>query len=176
MRIEDIEIHVGKIDFDYEPIRRLEAKCEATMAFSPAPTVEEMNGKLRSMAAKLGANAVIDVEYKSGASMTSWKSMKGTGTAVRKTSDTMACPACAETIKCKATKCRHCGETIDQLTAADTRGLQHGSGEDLATSALVPSVSPALPDEPLRETNNPQLWLIAGAVLFVLFMIVSATG
>jgi uncharacterized protein YbjQ (UPF0145 family) len=38
-----------------------------------------MNGKLRSMAAKLGANAVINVEYNSGVSMTSWKSMNGTG-------------------------------------------------------------------------------------------------
>jgi hypothetical protein len=162
MRIEDIEIHVGTPTFEYEPIRKLEAKCEATMAFSPAPTVDEMNGKLRSMAAKVGANAIVNVEYNSGVSMTSWKSMKGTGLAVRKLSDEINCPLCAEAIKRAAVKCKHCGADI---TAQD----------DLITNVEPFSELPAktanvdVPDlEPLRETNHPQMWLIVGAVVFVL--------
>jgi hypothetical protein len=162
MRIEDIEIHVGTPTFEYEPIRKLEAKCEATMAFSPAPTVDEMNGKLRSMAAKVGANAIVNVEYNSGVSMTSWKSMKGTGLAVRKLSDEINCPLCAEAIKRAAVKCKHCGADI---TAQD----------HLITNVEPLSELPAktanvdVPDlEPLRETNNPQMWLIVGAVVFVL--------
>jgi hypothetical protein len=166
MRIEDIEIHVGTPTFEYEPIRKLEAKCEATMAFSPAPTVDEMNGKLRSMAAKVGANAIVNVEYNSGVSMTSWKSMKGTGLAVRKLSDEINCPLCAEAIKRAAVKCKHCGADI---TAQD----------DLITNVEPFSELPAktanvdVPDlEPLRETNNPQMWLIVGAVVFALLTVI----
>ncbi len=43
MKIEDIEIHTGKPDFAYKPVRQLEVKCEATNALMPAPTVEEAN-------------------------------------------------------------------------------------------------------------------------------------
>jgi len=112
MKLEDIGIFVGKVDFEYEPIRRLEAKCEASTAFAPAPTVEEVSGRLRAMAAKVGANAIIEVEYNSGMSLTSWKSMKGTGLAVKKVSDDVACPFCAEKIKRNAIKCKHCGSDI----------------------------------------------------------------
>ncbi|WP_395391438.1 hypothetical protein WBP07_12530 [Novosphingobium sp. BL-8A] len=83
-KLEDIEIHTGKADFAYKPIRRLEVKCEASNALMPAPTVDEANGRLRAMAAKLGANAVIEAEYNSGISFTSWKSLKATGIAVVK--------------------------------------------------------------------------------------------
>jgi hypothetical protein len=34
-------------------------------------------------------------------------------------------------------------------------------------------MSVAAVDEPLKETNNPQTWLIVGAVLFVLLTIMS---
>lgn len=163
MRIEDIEIHVGKPAFEYEPIRRLEAKCEATMAFAPAPTIEEMNDRLRSMAAKLGANAIIDVTYNSGVSLTSWKSMKGTGLAVRKLSDEIACPVCAEMIKRAAVKCRYCGADIEPVSAAPS--------EPTAAPA-----NPSIEAEPLRETNNPQTWLIVGAVLFFVLMMIGLAG
>jgi hypothetical protein len=166
MRIEDIEIHVGAATFEYEPIRKLEAKCEATMAFSPAPTVDEMNGKLRSMAAKVGANAVINVEYNSGVSMTSWKSMKGTGLAVRKLSDEISCPMCAETIKRAAVKCKHCGADI--LVQANPVAIVEPLPE---YSGVAANADPS-DVEPLRETNNPQMWLIVGAVVFVLLTII----
>lgn len=168
MRIEDIEIHVGTPTFEYEPIRRLEAKCEATMAFSPAPTVDEMNGKLRSMAAKVGANAIINVEYNSGVSMTSWKSMKGTGLAVRKLSDEIACPICAETIKRAAIKCKHCGSDI----TAQADAVTVSAPEPLAKMPAAPAAVDASNAEPLYETNNPQMWLIVGAVVFVLLTII----
>ena len=99
MKIEDIELHVGKVDFPYTAIRELKAKCEASHAFMPAPTETEINAKLRSMAAKVGANAVLNVRYDSGVSLTSWKSMTGTGLAVVRESDDVACSHCAETIK-----------------------------------------------------------------------------
>lgn len=164
MRIEDIEIHVGTPTFEYTPIRRLEAKCEATMAFSPAPTVDEMNGKLRSMAAKVGANAIVDVHYDSGMSMTSWKSMKGTGLAVIRVSDEIACPTCAETIKRAAKKCRFCGSEAED----------NFQGAVPPVSAVAPTPAPVdLVDqmEPMRETNNPQLWLILGGVFFLILML-----
>lgn len=63
MKIEQIEIHVGEPDFTFEPVRQLEAKCEARSNFSPAPTMDAVNAKLREMAVGLGANAVIRVEY-----------------------------------------------------------------------------------------------------------------
>lgn len=172
MRIEDIEIHVGKADFDFEPVRQLEAKCEATMAFSPAPTIDEMNGKLRSMAAKVGADAVVNVEYNSGVSLTSWKSMKGTGLAVRKLSDDRACPFCAEKIKRAAVKCRHCGEDVapvDQMAKT-------ANASESAIPVSAPVTSNYATKEPLKETNNPQMWLIVGTVFFVILMLIGMAG
>lgn len=165
MKIDDIEIHVGMPDFEYEAIRQLQAKCEATTAFSQAPTIDEMNGRLRSMAAKVGANAVINVEYNSGASLTSWKSMKGTGLAVRKLTDDITCPLCAELIKRAAVKCKHCGADLTSQVAL----ARSEKSQDL-TSAPAHATNTPLP-EPLRETNNPQTWVIVGGVIFVLLMI-----
>ncbi|MEN3746363.1 hypothetical protein TPR58_04225 [Sphingomonas sp. HF-S3] len=161
MRIEDIEIHVGEADFEYTPIRRLEAKCEATMAFSPAPTVDEMNGKLRAMASKLGANAIINVRYDSGVSLTSWKSMKGTGLAVLKLSDETQCAVCAETIKRAALKCRFCGVDVPQASKEPV--TEPSASAEPAASATEDATVAA----PLRETNNPQLWLIIAAGILV---------
>lgn len=170
MKIEDIELHVGEVTFEYEEIRNLEAKCEATMAFSPAPTVDEMNAKLRAMASKVGANAVINIEYNTGVSMTSWKSMKGTGIAVRKLSDDIVCHVCAETIKRAAIKCRYCNADIPQ--AEETVAPQEV--EHLADDTTQPIAS--YEAEPLRETNNPQTWLIVGAVIFIILTIIGAAG
>jgi ribosomal protein L40E len=170
MRIEDIEIHVGTPDFEYTAIRKLEAKCEATTVFQSAPTVDEVNARLRAMASKVGANAVIDVQYNSGVSMTSWRSMKGTGLAVQRIADEKACIVCAETIKRAATKCRFCG--ADQPEAAASQA----AAKPGASAPTGPRVNTAPHAEPLKETNNPQLWIFVVAGFVLLMAILGAAG
>lgn len=167
MKIEDIELHVGEVDFRYRPVRELKAKCEASHAFMPAPTEMEVNAKLRGMAAKVGANAVVNVQYNSGVSLTSWKSISGTGLAVIRESDTVTCPNCAETIKRAAVKCRFCGELID--------APEEGAKVELLQRAPQPQEAEQnhsnLP--PLEETNNPIWWMIAaGIALFFMLMLI----
>lgn len=169
MKIEDIELHVGQVDFPYRAVRQLKAKCEASHAFMPAPTETDINAKLRGMAAKVGANAVIDVHYNSGVSMTSWKSMTGTGLAVVRESDDVVCPHCAETIKRAATKCRFCGEAVQSVTSA--AATQEAVTQE--NQAAVQNV-PQLP--PLEETNNPIWWMIAVGVFVVFMFILSTAG
>jgi hypothetical protein len=169
MKIEDIEIHTGSVDFEYEPIRRLEAKSEAATAFSRAPTMEDVNARMRQLAAGLGANAIIDVVYQSGVSLTSWKSMKASGLAVRRVSDDMKCPVCAELIKRAAIRCRFCGTPIasnwdrvpDLSVASDRDATVDRAGNTVSVVA-----------EPLRSTDNPW-WVVAliAGVVFILFMI-----
>jgi len=167
MRLEDIEIHVGPQSFEFAPIKLLEAKCEATMAFAPAPTIEEMNDRLRAMAAKVGADAVVNVEYSSGVSLTSWKSMTGRGLAVRKISEDRLCPYCAEMVKRAAVRCKHCGAEIPVLP-------EPSNGE--ASASQTPSALASDPHmDTLRETNNPQIWLWCSSLaLFFLLLLLFA--
>lgn len=170
MRIEDIEIHVGTPGFEYTAIRKLEAKCEATTVFQSAPTVDEVNARLRAMASKVGANAVIDVQYNSGVSMTSWRSMKGTGLAVQRVADDKACIVCAETIKRAATKCRFCGADQPHVAASE-------AGADLGKATRAASLTnTAKHAEALKETNNPQLWLFVVAGFVLLMALLGAAG
>jgi hypothetical protein len=170
MRIEDIEIHAGEPTFGYSPLRRLEAKVEATTVFQSAPTVDEANSRLRAMAAKLGANAVINVRYDSGVSMTSWRSMKATGLAVVRESDEIVCPQCAETIKRAAKVCRYCGADVSAMT------VEPSSASKDQPAATEPAPVNHQYQEPLRETNNPQLWLWLVGGMFILFTIIGAAG
>lgn len=166
MRVQDIEIHAGEPDFEFTPIRRLEAKCESATALSPAPSIDEMNAKLREMAVSLGANAIINVKYDSGVSLTSWRSMKGTGLAVKKAAEDIACPVCAEPIKRAAVKCRFCG--------ADVAALSPQVQTQAEPDSLI-GVSPTAAElqEPLRATNNPQWWIWASVAVFVIFMFIT---
>ena len=183
MRVDQIEIHAGGTDFDYESVRQLEAKCEAKTAFSKAPTIEDVNLKLQEMAAGIGADAVVNVTYDSGVSMTSWRSMKAKGLAVRKVSNEIACPVCAEQIKRAATKCRFCGTEFHSsaASAASTPAAQppQSATQPWAGGSAVTSRPShrAMTEPPLRSTDNPQwvLWLIFGfAALITVISILSS--
>ena len=109
MNVEDIEIHAGEVDRPYRLLGPVEAVCRAGTSLSKAPDMAEVNYKLREKALKVGANAVIKVAYKRGVSLLSWKELRARGLAVVLESEEMPCPACAETIKRRARKCRFCG-------------------------------------------------------------------
>lgn len=166
MNPDDIAIHVGKVDFAYEPIRRIEASCEAASAFSSAPSITEVNARLKALAAKLGANAIIEAEYDSGVSWTSWRAMKGRGLAVMRVSDEIPCPVCAEIIKRAAIKCRYCGSDVK---VADWK---------LDTDAL-PAVSLSEKhQEPLRSSDAMPIWVwvLFAAVIFGSMLIALGSG
>jgi hypothetical protein len=112
MRIEDIEIHDGEIARTYKVIGPIKARVGAATLFSKAPTIEDVNFKLREEAIKQGANAIINVKYDRGMTLTSYKALTATGTAVCAESDEVKCPFCAELIKREAVKCKHCGADI----------------------------------------------------------------
>ena len=162
MKIEDIEIHAGAPEFGYQPVRRLEAKCEATTNFSKAPTIDDVNNKLRELALSVGANAVVGVRYESGPTMTSWRSMRGFGLAVKRLSEDIPCPVCAETIKRAAKKCRFCGAEI-------TESIQAQSAPMAAASTQT---EPVAEQAPLKSSDNVPviLMVIVGIVLGLLMI------
>lgn len=172
-KIEDIEIYTGPPEFDFTPIRALEVKCEATNALMPAPTIDEANGRLRALAAKVGANAIVNVEYNSGISFTSWKSLKATGMAGTKASDEVQCDVCAETIKRAAIKCRYCG--ADRSHSAEEIARIEVEAEAAPVATPPPPAAGAM--EPLRDNNNPAIVIGLVAVgIFILFMIMGSVG
>jgi hypothetical protein len=116
MRPDDVQIYTDDPDLDCEFVGIVKAKVGAAVVFSKAPTLEDVNFRLQEEAIKVGANAVIKVEYRRGATATSWKGLTATGVAVRVLSDETTCPLCAETIKRAAVRCKHCG--ADLSTAA----------------------------------------------------------
>jgi uncharacterized protein YbjQ (UPF0145 family) len=82
VRVEEIEIVTGDLQRPYEVLGPLKARVTSGAVWNKARTVEDVNSKLRKLALKKGANAVINVGYKRGISMTSWKALTATGTAV----------------------------------------------------------------------------------------------
>lgn len=167
MKVEDIEIHTGTVGFQFEPLRRLEAKCESPTVFSKAPTIEDVNQKLRELAVKIGANAIVEVTYDSGPTMTAWRSVRGKGLAVTRVSDEMLCPVCAETIKRAALKCRFCGAEIPH--SSDNQPVPHQA------EAVVAAPSPAY-QEPLRSSDNPQIWIWVVVGFIVLMFLIEVAS
>lgn len=173
MRVDQIEIHAGKVDFDFEPIRRLEAKCEARTNFSKTPTIADANAKLQELAAGLGADAVVDVSYDSGMSMTSWRSLKATGLAVKRISDEVACPRCAEMIKRAAKVCRFCGSEMP-TNGVENVELSAAHRDSNSNSRATPEVARSIPAEPLRATDNSQVGIVVAIGVVILFAIIGA--
>jgi len=114
MKITDIAIHSGMITESFRRIGPVSAKASKASIFSKSPTIEDVNFKLQEEASKLGANAIIEVEYDRGISLTSYEVLKATGTAVFVESDEKTCPFCAETIRRAAKKCKHCGSELPE--------------------------------------------------------------
>lgn len=85
---------------------------QAATLFSKTMTIEDVNLKLQEQASRMGANAVIQVQYDRGMSLTSYKVLKAKGIAVVLESDEVKCPYCAELIKRGAVKCKHCGSAL----------------------------------------------------------------
>ena len=112
MQITDIPIHANEIAEPYEVRGEITAKVSKASLFSKPPTIEDVNFKLQEEASKLGANAVMNVNYSRGMSLTSYEVLKAVGTAVVVESDEKPCPFCAETIKRAAKKCKHCGSDL----------------------------------------------------------------
>jgi hypothetical protein len=109
MKVTEIEIHAGGVDRRYETLGQISARVQAATAFSKTPTLEDINLKLQEQAARMGANAVIRVEYSRGMSLTSYKVLRATVVAVVLESDEVKCPYWAELVKREAAKCKHCG-------------------------------------------------------------------
>jgi hypothetical protein len=163
MKIEEIEIHAGTVDFPFQAVRRLEAKCEAPTNFSKAPSMDDVNQKLRQMASSIGANAVVEVTYESGATLTSWRSIRGFGLAVTKLADDMPCPECAETIKRAAKRCRFCGIDIPEAASVASESARRPT---VRTREIEP--------EPLRSSDNlPVIVIVIMGVILGLILISS---
>lgn len=71
-------------DKEYTVVAELEVEVNKTTIFNKDPTREMVDRKLQEDAAKLGADAVIQIRYGSvGISLMSWGSLQGKGRAVR---------------------------------------------------------------------------------------------
>ena len=71
-------------DRKYSPLGDINVTVNKTTVFHPNPTREMVNQKLKEEAAKLGADAVIQVRYGTvGVSFMSWGSLDGKGRAIK---------------------------------------------------------------------------------------------
>ena len=101
-----VEIFVGEPNAPYVVVGTVE--CTG----NEYADLDDVQQGLIDEARKLGANAIINVDYQRKMTWTSFNSLYGTATAVILEADTMPCPSCAEDIKRAAKKCRFCGELV----------------------------------------------------------------
>ena len=84
MREDEIQVLTGEPDRPYEPVGKVKARKGAQPTpFNKRPSEADINVKLRSKAAKLGADAIINVTYTKGVIPSSWRGMTAEGTAVK---------------------------------------------------------------------------------------------
>lgn len=118
MQVQEIAIHAGGIDQPYTEVSEISVKVQAATLFSKTPTIEDVNFKLQEKASQIGANAVLNVEYDRGMSLTSYKVLWAKGLAVIVGSDEVKCPFCAEPIKRDAKLCKHCRSDLSHSSTA----------------------------------------------------------
>lgn len=82
--VDKIEIIEGDVaNRPYKPLGDVSVTVNKVTIFNADPTREMVNQRLRAEAAKLGADAVIDVRYGTvGISLVSWGSLDGKGRAI----------------------------------------------------------------------------------------------
>jgi hypothetical protein len=113
MRVEEIGIFSdNRIGRPFRELGPIWARVTSGAGWNKARTVEDVNSKLREVALKKGANAVINVTYNRGVSLSSWKALTAEGLAVIAESVNRQCPFCAEMIKREAKVCRFCGKDV----------------------------------------------------------------
>jgi hypothetical protein len=109
-RFEDIEIHPGDLDRPYRVIRKIKVTVRGGSLLVKNAGPIDANAKLRESAGKVGANAVLGVEYRRITTLTSWQSIQAVGLAV--VVDAARCSSCAEMVNPAASRCKHCGAEL----------------------------------------------------------------
>jgi len=82
MEASSVELIYGGTERPHRVLGEVKASKGARFVWSPQPEMAEGEEALRKKAAKMGADAVIDVQLDRGVSIWSWKAVKGTGTAI----------------------------------------------------------------------------------------------
>lgn len=111
-----IELFIGTPpDRKYRVIGPVKAKAQQVTIFGARPTEAEVHWRLQAVAAKLGANGVVEVAYSRGISAMSWDALTATGIAVFfEDAPTVSaqggfCAGCGSAMVADASFCTKCG-------------------------------------------------------------------
>jgi hypothetical protein len=168
------EVRIYSDNGPYRPVRvvgPVRSRIAPPGAFARAPAIEDVNMLLQDAAAKLGANAVINVTYQRGLKFTSWKALTARGTAIvlafdgipergnrsvpsappdplhsgESASGISVCPNCLAPRTPNATRCSYCG------------GYLAVGPAPRAGSAAPPEALDAMPQQPRRFRSGGYL-------------------